>query len=105
MAPGLHARGAGAPRLAEARASAHDTSAGSHVLGGDGGFRCGDLCTQLGEERRRIADLGREREGQRHRRGHRTVGAENHRPAGAEYPMQQFAAFVYRLEIVELSIG
>ena len=43
VAPGLQARGAGAPRLTEDRPPAQNTRAGSHALGGDSGFRGGDL--------------------------------------------------------------
>jgi hypothetical protein len=50
-APGLGARRASAPRLTEDRPPAQDTRAGSHALGGDGGFCGGDLHAQLGEDR------------------------------------------------------
>ena len=76
VAPGLVTRWAGAPRLVQDHAPAQDAGAGAHALADHGGFHRGDLGAQLGAELLRVAELGRKREGQRHRRGYRTRGGE-----------------------------
>jgi len=78
--------GAGAPRLMEDRAPAEDVCPGPLAVGGDRGFDRGDLCTQLGEDLLRVAELGREGEREGEGGGHGACGAkEVMRPGGVEY--------------------